>query len=125
MIIIKKITIGHMTSGSVLTRSPQENFSLFGPMEGFILHQPKITTAKKKAISSPGIMPAKNNFPIDCCVTIPKTINTTLSFVLVAFGLYLLFTSQRGSLEHGMGIVLCVYGVVRLFMYGVFSGKNK
>ncbi len=33
---------------------------------------------KKAAIISPGMSPARNSFPIDCSVMIPKTISVTL-----------------------------------------------
>jgi hypothetical protein len=54
LMMTKKMTIGHITSGTVFARSPQENLSLFGPNSGLILHKPKIATVRKKAMSAPG-----------------------------------------------------------------------
>jgi hypothetical protein len=47
-------------------------------MDGFILHHPYMVNTKNKAIISPGIIPARNNLPIDCSVMMPSTMRVTL-----------------------------------------------
>ena len=47
----RKMTIGQITSGTVFHRALHVNASHLGPRDGFILHHPKMTTTKKKAMS--------------------------------------------------------------------------
>jgi hypothetical protein len=60
------MTIGHITLGTVFHLAGQSNFSLFGPMDGLILHHPKMTIIKKKDKIRPGIIPAIKSLPMDC-----------------------------------------------------------
>lgn len=77
-IITKKTIPTVRNSGRAFPLSFHDDRSPPGAMVGSILTHPKITTANRKEIRSPGSTPARKSFPMDCCVMMPKMISVML-----------------------------------------------
>jgi hypothetical protein len=66
-----KIIATQRNSGEDLIRSFHVDLGAAFAIEGSILTQPSITHMKSRAMTNPGMMPARKSLPIDCSVMIP------------------------------------------------------